>query len=932
MKNRTIPTILCLLAGMLSFTVQGWTAESPAAPVDLECESAVNPFIDVRNPVLSWQLNDSREGAVQSAWRVIAASTPDKLAAGEGDLWDSEKVAGDQSVLVPYGGKPLSSRQRVYWKVKVWDKDGKESGWSEPASWEMGLLADKDWAGAQWIAARDHEEWERDWNLRKEKEYAQEAGKGHQRRTQNGMSVLEFMRFNDKPYEAAPFFRQEFDVKGDIRQARLYICGLGYYEASLNGKRIGDRVLNPSWTDFIDRIDYSIHDVTKELKEGENAIGVRLGRGFYAVPSNEYQTYDATHIGQPKLRATLVIEYADGRIERVVTNDSWKTAESEIVFDCPNRGEVHDTRRLTAGWDLAGLDDASWTNAKLAPAPEGALQLQLMPPIRKTREVAPVSVVELSPGEFMFDMGEVVVGWPRISLRGGAEGDVLVTYTTDDPKPLEKDKIWFQSHGVIMADGKEYEFEPHFNYTAFRYVFVSGAKAPMKLEDVTGVMVHTDLEEVGTFESSSALLNAIHQAGRHTLLSNAHSIPTDIPTREKSGWTADGRLSSGTAMNNFDGRHFYAKWIRDIWDSQDEVGNFGEFAPKPVHRGKPLNAHLNPAWSGSGILMPYLHYQFYGDKRLIEEGYERMAKHLAFFEKKAENGILFEPLGDWLSPDHGHKVFATARQNMSPEGGNLYGTAYYYRCAKAMEFFAGLLGRPDDQARYAALASQVAEAFQREFYDESQGCYRGEERRITAYRQSANAVPLAYGLVPEELRPAIAKGLADDVTSRGDRLNTGILGSPALLESLVDSGYGDLAYRVVAQTEEPSWGHMIKSGKAYISERWNRGQPHLGLNSVGAFFYRHLAGIQPAAPGFKTLRLAPLVPEGLDWVKASHHSPYGEIRSEWTKTDGGLEWRVIVPPNTTAVAEAPRGFTFADGSDEKTMLAGSYDLQLPQKK
>jgi alpha-L-rhamnosidase len=932
MRNQSLPTILCLLAGMLSFTVQGWTAESAGAPVALECESAVNPFIDVREPVLSWRLNDPREGAVQSAWRVIAASTPEKLAAGEGDLWDSGKVTGDQSVLVPYAGKPLTSRQRVHWKAKVWDKDGNESGWSEPAYWEMGLLADKDWAGAQWIAAREHEEWERDWNLRKEKEYAQEAGKGHQRRTQNGMSVLEFMRFNDKPYEAAPFFRQEFDVKGDIRQARLYICGLGYYEASLNGKRIGDRVLNPSWTDFIDRIDYSIHDVTKELKEGGNAIGVLLGRGFYAVPSNEYQTYDATYIGQPKLRATLVIEYADGRIERVVTNDSWKTAESEIVFDCPNRGEVHDTRRLTAGWDLAGLDDASWTNAKLAPAPEGALQLQLMPPIRKTREVAPVSVVELSPGEFMFDMGEVVVGWPRISLRGGAEGDVLVTYTTDDPKPLEKDKIWFQSHGVIMADGKDYEFEPHFNYTAFRYVFVSGAKAPMKLEDVTGVMVHTDLEEVGTFESSSALLNAIHQAGRHTLLSNAHSIPTDIPTREKSGWTADGRLSSGTAMNNFDGRHFYAKWIRDIWDSQDEVGNFGEFAPKPVHRGKPLNAHLNPAWSGSGILMPYLHYQFYGDKRLIEEGYERMAKHLAFFEKKAENGILFEPLGDWLSPDHGHKVFATARQNMSPEGGNLYGTAYYYRCAKAMEFFAGLLGRPDDQARYAALASQVAEAFQRKFYDESQGCYRGEERRITAYRQSANAVPLAYGLVPEELRPAIAKGLADDVTSRGDRLNTGILGSPALLESLVDSGYGDLAYRVVAQTEEPSWGHMIKSGKAYISERWNRGQPHLGLNSVGAFFYRHLAGIQPAAPGFKTLRLAPLVPEGLAWVKASHHSPYGEIRSEWTKTDGGLEWRVIVPPNTTAVAEAPRGFTFADGSNEKTMLAGSYDLQLPQKK
>lgn len=912
---------------MLSCTTPGRTAGSPGAPVDLECESAVNPFIDTREPVLSWRLNDPREGAAQSAWRVMAASTPEKLAAGEGDLWDSGKVTSDQSVLVPYAGKPLTSRQRVHWKVKVWEKDGGESEWSEPAFWEMGLLTDQDWEGAQWIAAREHEAWEQDWKLRKEKEYAQETGKGHQRRTQNGMSVLEFMRFNDKPYEAAPLFRQEFEVKGEIRQARLYICGLGYYEASLNGERIGDHVLHPAWTDFIDRIDYSIHDVTKELKDGKNAIDVLLGRGFYAVPSNEYQTYDATHIGQPKLRATLVIDYADGRSKRVVTNDSWQTAESEIVFDCSNRGEVHDARRA-----MAGRDDASWTKARLAPAPEGALQVQLMPPMRKVREVAPVSVVELSPGEFMFDMGEVVVGWPKISLRGGAEGDVLVTYTTDDPKPLEKDKIWFQSHGVIMADGKDHEFEPHFNYTAFRYVFVSGAKAPMKLEDVRGVMVHTDLEEVGTFESSSALLNAIHQAGRHTLLSNAHALPTDIPTREKSGWTADGRLSSGTAMNNFDGRHFYTKWIRDIWDSQDEVGNFGEFAPKPVHRGKPLNAHLNPAWSGSGILMPYLHYQFYGDKRLIEEGYERMAKHLAFFEKKAENGILFEPLGDWLSPDHGHKVFATARQNMSPEGGNLYGTAYYYRSAQAMEFFAGLLGRADDQARYAALASQVAEAFHREFYDESQGCYRGEERRITAYRQSANAVPLAYGLVPEELRPAIAKGLADDVTSRGDRLNTGILGSPALLESLVESGHGELAYRVVAQTEDPSWGHMIKSGKAYISERWNRGQPHLGLNSVGAFFYRHLAGIQPAAPGFKTLRLAPLVPEDLDWVKASHHSPYGEIRSEWKKKDGGLEWRVLVPPNTTAVAEAPQGFTFADGSTNKTMPAGSYDLQLPKTK
>jgi alpha-L-rhamnosidase len=246
-----------------------------------------------------------------------------------------------------------------------------------------------------------------------------------------------------------------------------------------------------------------------------------------------------------------------------------------------------------------------------------------------------------------------------------------------------------------------------------------------------------------------------------------------------------------------------------------------------------------------------------------------------------------------------------------------------------MEFFAGLLGRRDDQARYAALASQVAEAFQREFYDESQGCYRGEERRITAYRQSSNAVPLAFGLVPEELRPAIVKGLADDVTSRGDRLNTGILGSPALLESLVDSGYGDLAYRVVAQTEQPSWGHMIKSGKAYISERWNGGQPHLGLNSVGAFFYRHLAGIQPAAPGFKEIRFAPIFPEGLEWVKASYDSPYGEIRSEWRRQPGGtIEWNITIPPNTIAMAQAPEGMQFEDGTTERELSSGRHTLHV----
>ncbi len=934
MRTRQKTVVLFAVLAMTALcSGMGMAKTFAAAPTALKCEDAVNPFTDVKHPRLSWKLDDARQGAAQTAYQVLAASSPEKLAAGQGDLWDSGKVESDRSILVTYAGKPLESLQRVFWKVKTWDQDGKESPWSQPAYWEMTLLDAKAWAGAEWIAYKPQDVWSAEWSKRKEKQHAEPGKEAFPYKTQAELNIFQRWRFDDPACDPAPLLRKSFTLDKPIRQARAYICGLGYYELYLNGTRIGDRVLDPAWTDYSRRVGYTTYDVTAQLKKGANALGVMLGRGFYnPLENTAWGLEKAVWRGQPKMLINLRIEYADGSCTNIVSSPDWKVSGGPVMYDDPHRGEIFDARQEIKDWNKTGFDDSKWAAVSAAPAPAGVLEASYIPPIRAVNTFKPVSVSSPQPGVYVFRFSRVISGWPRLKISGPAGTEILVTFNER-----------FQQYGYILAGGGEETFEPRFCYTAFDEVTVSGVPQGevLTLDSLTGVEIHTDFSSAGRFECANQMVNDIHQAVRNTIEINSFGIATDCATREKLGMLSEFR-SGGLALRwNFDAERFHLKICRNIADSQNPNGVLPLFAPTP----RPGGIANFICQAASMILMPWEHYLHYGDSVILQETYNGMQRWMEFVGKQlaweGHPSRVMDYFGDWLAPQEGlTRIGEAANRNrhISPEGQYIYGSAYYYRCAVVMASIARTLGKNQDAAGYDDLAQKIKTAFNEVFYDPETKCYRGETREVTAYRQSANAMPLSFGLVPDERKDEIIQGLVTNLKSREYRIGTGIKGTPALLKALPDNGQGEVAYRVVAQTNLPGWGHMIRSGSQHIWERWTPAYKghiptaHQGFCSVGDFFYRELAGIQPAEPGFKRILFAPIIPAELDWVKASYECPYGIIRSEWSKqADGTLEWNVTVPPNTSAAAEAPQGWVFGDSTLHRELMAGSYELKLRNK-
>jgi len=905
--------------------ILAWTGEasqsgaSGIVPANLRCEQLANPVgIDTSVPRLSWELVESgsqSHGLKQSAYRILVASSRELLDGGEGDLWDSGKIDSDENLFIGYGGRSLKPDTTYFWKVQVWDGNDLPGMPCAPARFDTGLRTPADWKEADWIAWRPEALWRETWKTRKEKEFAapKGPGDGFPFLTQSALDIFQLWRFHEPPYDPAPLFRKAFAIDRPVRRAMAYICGLGYYELSLNGCRVGDRCLDPAWTDYSTRVCYASYDVTRRLQHGENAVGVMLGRGFYGLLANDKWGFqDSTWLGQPKLLFRLSIEYVDGTKADIVSGTGWKVVGGPIVFDCPRRGEIYDARREIKGWDAPVFDDATWDSAVAAPAPTGELVSQFLPPIRACEEVRPVSMSNPQPGVYVFDLGRNIAGWPRLKLSGPAGTEILVRYSESEPSKELKLNRSYQQHGFILSgDGVE-TLEPRFCYTGFRYAVVSGASSPLTLDDLTGIHVHTDLADAGEFECSNPLLNEIHRAVRLTQLNNSHSIPTDCPHREKMGWGADAMVASDTAIYNFDMATFYAKWAGDVWKSQGDSGGTTSYSPAPKHA---MGATVfSPVWGASGLAIPWNVYLYYGDRRVLETYYDAMKRYVVALGKSTsidgEPYLVRDPFGDWAPPKDGQPPANQGEHPLvSKEGKIIYGTAYYYDSVCKLERISSVLGETEDAARYAGLAEKIRDAFNRFFYDPSAGCYRGEVRQITEYRQSANAVPLALGLVPDDKRPVVVKNLLSDLEKRNYRLNTGILGTRALMEVLASAGNGDAAYRVSAQTESPGWGHMIRAGSTTIWEQWDgtSSLDHPALGSIGAYFYRGLAGIQPDPkhPGFKHFFLSPTFVGGLDFVRAQYHSPYGVIESRWERKRGLVIWTVTIPPNTTAEVRVP---------------------------
>ena len=841
---------------------------SSPAPVELRCEYRTDPIdVEAAHPRLGWMLESRERGCRQKACRVLVASSPAELDADRGDLWDSGRVESDASVQVPYSGAALESGMRCCWKVCVWDAQGRPSAWSAVAFWEMGLLEKADWK-AKWI--------------------------GYACRTAP-LGVPNVC----SAHVGVPVFRHEFAVGGDITRARAYISGLGYYELYLNGRKVGDHVLDPGQTDYEERAFYVAYDVTEHLRRGDNAVGVMLGDGWYnqrSVNEKKYGWGDVVY-GDPRLIFQMRIDYADGTHELVVSDGNWKASSGPVLYSNVYAGETYDARRELKGWTDPGFIYDGWVHAALVDGPGGVLESQKIPPVKRMATIRPVALTNPKPGVYVFDMGQNFAGWARLTVIAdagttitmrfaetvGADGMIDMSSTGVDAIHVE------QTDRYTCRGGGVETWEPRFTYHGFRYVEMTGYPGKPTSNLLEGIAVHTSVDRAGSFTCSDPMLNRIHTAALWTLTSNLHSVPTDCPAREKCGWLLDAHIAAEMSIFNFDMPVFWTKYVRDIETNRRSRGGIVE----DIAPGRRQEPGTHPDWGSAFIQIPWYLYLYYGDTAVLREHYGGMQEFLSSVEGLADGYIVSAGYGDWCAPGSAPPVETPVA---------LTSTAYFFFDATIMARVANFLGKQGDAVYYRSLADRIGAAFTARFYDSS---------RKTFGSQTADAFALYLGLVPPGDEDAVAASLADNVVRVKDgHLATGVTGSRHLYRALSSHGYDDVALGILRKTDYPSFGYLFSLGATTLWESWVNDGGSLNHPMQGGFdawFYDGIGGINPdpAAPGFKHTILRPLVVGGLESAKVSCRSLYGTISSDWTYRDGTFTWRIAVPANTTATVHVP---------------------------
>ena len=848
---------------LLLLTLGPIAAAADSRPAHLRCEYRPQPLgLDEARPRLSWEVETGRRNWRQDGYRILVASRPEILAQDRGDLWDSGPVSSEQSIQIPYAGRALTSRQECCWKVKVWERDGQASEWSRPASWTMGLLEEGDWRGS-WI--------------------------GH----------------GGDP-EVLPLLRRDFEVSEPVTRALVFLCGLGFHELRLNGEKVGDSVLDPGWTDYRDTCLYATFDVTGMLREGRNALGVMLGNGMYNVRGGRYVKFTGS-FGDPKMILQLCIEHADGSTTTLASDGTWRTAPGPITFSCIYGGEDCDGRLQQPGWDRPGFDDSSWRPAVEVDGPGGRLVSQSAPPIRVRRVFRPVEVTEPRPGVLVYDLGQNFSGWPRIRVRGKAGSSVkLIPGELLDGEGLVSQK---GSGGpatftyTLRGEGTE-AWHPRFTYYGFRYVQVEGAARsgsgatdgrPLLL-DLEGCFTCSSAAGIGAFSCSDSLLNRIHQGIDMAILSNLQSVLTDCPHREKLGWLEVSHLMGPAVMYNYDVPLLYAKIIGDMRDAQLENGMVPDIAPEYVEFQGGFRD--SPGWGSASILVPWLLYQRYDDRRALERSYDLMQRYLDYLESRAEEDVVSHGLGDWC--DLGPKPYGAAQ--LTPVA--LTGTALYAWDAAVLYLTASILGREEEAKRHNDLTRAARRALNERFFDPRTSQY-------AAGSQTANAMPLAMGLVPKEHREAVLENLVADVRAQGNHMTGGDLGHRFLLCALMDAGRSDVIWDMTAQREHPSYGFQVEQGVTALSESWDPrhglSQNHCMLGHVEEWFYRGLLGIDLDAPvGLRnTFVIRPQVVGDLRWAQGHCDTMHGRVASSWRIQGDRIRVEVTIPANTQAEIHLP---------------------------
>ncbi|QDU88675.1 Bacterial alpha-L-rhamnosidase [Pirellulimonas nuda] len=1026
----------CLIAAAsTTYAAGGLNAER------LRCEHRTAPLgVDVARPSLSWIVTSEARDQRQTAYQVQVASTPKKLSAGQPDLWDSGRVESDETLAVRYAGKPLKTNQRCFWRVRVWDRDGQASEFSDATQWTTGLLSPSDWQGdwigfdagrtdsrpdapldgASWIwappggdgkprngshgfAARfdlpadarvesaeavmygddsvrmfingdeancgirggkpftvdvshllrpgmnqirllcankspksagviakltvttDHGGrvllTNKDWAWVDAPKADWETGDDEPNFDQTAAAVAEYGKGPwGKVGPAVPLLpppaclRADFGVDRPVKRAIVYAAVLGDCELRLNGERVSEDYFPSGWTDYTKRVYYRAYDVTKLIRQGQNAAAVVLADGWYSghigwgvnTPARDHY---AEH---PRFAGQLVLQFEDGGEEVLATGADWVastggTREADFL-----QGETFVAEAEPQGWDAPGFDDSGWSPVEVGADVDPVVQWHPAQPVRELETFEPVEVTEPTPGAYVLNLGQNFAGVPRIRVKGAKPGQVIKLRFAERLNPdgtvyLTNMRTARATDTYVCRGDTEETWQPRHTFHGFQYIEVRGLGHAPSSDEIVGVALSSDTPAVGSFECSDAMLNQLVSNVYWTQRMNFIDIPTDCPQRdERLGWTGDAQVYIGTACLNCDVQAFFGKWMQDMLDSQRADGQFPMISPTKV-----AGDDGGPAWADAGVICPMQLYETYGDRELLARQYPSMKRFVEFCRGRSKDGVLppdqFHCFGDWLS------VNADTPKDV------IY-TAYYAQSTRLTAEAAEILGFSTDAKELRALHKRIKQAFQKKFVKDG--------GRIEGDTQCCYALALAYGLVDGKDRQAASRYLVEDIKKRGGRLSTGFIGTKDLMLVLSKIGRQDVAYDLLFSDKFPGWGFSIKQGATSIWERWDGWTPEQGFQSAGMNSFAHysfgavyrwmvenIGGIRPTSPGYATLTIAPEVTDRLEWAKTSYDSVRGPIASDWRREEGRFLLNVSVPANTTAQLRLPKGAS-ADGLTE----------------
>lgn len=866
-----IPFLMTLLPAL---------AGSPAV-TGLKTEHLVNPLgIDNPEPRFSWHLDDGRDGAAQTAYRITVAS--DSLDFDAHLVWDSGRVASD-AVLACYGGPALEPFTRYWWRVRCEDQDG-AAVQSPTAFFETGLMGQHNWRGS-WISDK-----------------------------------------MDMDYKPAPRFRKEFKARGGVVQARAYIAVAGLYTLYINGRKADDRaVLDPAFTRYDRRVLYSTYDITDLLREGANAVGVELGNGWYNHQAVTTWHFDkAPWRARPAFCMDIRIRYADGSEDIIPSGIGWHAcSEGPLVYNNIYTGEHYDARREQKGWSEPGFNEADWDGVKLRSCPAAVVSSQQMVPIRESEEIEAVAITKLNNNRYIYDFGANMAGNVHLRIKGRRGTEIELTYAErlNADGRADQDNINYYYFGdrnaeplqtdiVTLSGGDDY-FAPQYSYKGFRYVEVN-ASASLKWdkEQLKAVRIHSDVPEAGSLKSSASIVDDLYQATCRTYLSNLPGYPTDCPQREKNGWTADAHIAVETGLYNYDAFTVYEKWLADHRDEQQPNGLLPDIIPTCGW------GYWNPAANGNGLdwtstiaLIPWELYLFYGDSKPLRDNYDNIRRYVDYALTLTKDGLCSWGRGDWVP--------VTTRSNKT-----LICSCFLYKDLDILCRAARLFGKEEDAIKYGRIAEQVRSAVNQKYLNPSTGVYADG-------RQTDQSLPLAFGLVPEESREAVVAALVKRVEEDGVHVNAGVHGAKFALNVLSAHGHGDLAYRMATATDFPSWGWWLENGKTTLIENWrldvtrDNSDNHVMFGDIAAWFHRALGGINPdpECPGFKHIILRPCFPAGLDKFSCSYDSPRGRIYISWQRQKRNVTLTAVIPCSASAT------FHYPDGSTEE-LSSGTHTVTI----